>query len=478
MLAANLINRLFQVIRTITIARWLGPEEMGVYAVAVLVLATLEVFSETGLRPALIQRPGDIGPYILPVRTLQAVRGLLIGVAVFFCAPLLASFFHSPKSLSVIRVLALLPIINGLEPLFIVLAQKELNFRPVVILQVVSAFVSLLVGVVAAYFRPDAWAMVWASLTGAIITTTGSHLLSQPRRLGFTFKWGPLRDIRTFGFYILLITIMSYVFLRGGDWMIGRLLDVRALALYQMTYMICNTITQEVGKVASKLAFPVFSHLQDDKDRLRNAYRQTFGFIAITTLPLAGLVVACAPDFYPLLLGEEWLGGLPLVPWMVVVSVCGVFAGPFGGLLNGLNKPHLWVTTLIVMIALLAVGLYPVTQWKGSLGVAILMSSIYVAIQFVRYSIVSKVLGMPFLKITQHVIMPVAACLVAVAGAQSFRNLLPIDNHICGLICSATSIVVIYLSVLFLGKQWMEPSFGELRERIGTLFRRDEIAAR
>ncbi len=115
--AARLLTRGFDLARMLTIARWLGPDEMGVYAVTTLALTAFDQLSETGLRSALIQRPGELSAYLLPVRTVQIVRGLLLGGVVFLSAPWISAFFDSPPSLILLRVMALLPVIKGFEPL-------------------------------------------------------------------------------------------------------------------------------------------------------------------------------------------------------------------------------------------------------------------------------------------------------------------------------------------------------------------------
>jgi len=469
-MTARLISRLFQLIRALTIAKWLGPEEFGVFAVASLVMATLEQFSETGLRPALIQRQGDITPYLLPVRTVQAVRGMLIGIGVFFSAPLLASFFNSPNSLHIIRVMALMPIINGFEPLYIVLAQKELHFKPIVILQMTAASISLVVGIIAAYLRPDAWALVLASLTGAMITTVGAHLISEKGSLGFSFRWKPLKDIRRFGFWILMTSIVSYMFIKGGDWMIGRMLDVKAMALYQMTFMICTTMTQEIGGVVSQLSFPVFSKLQNDPQRLQTAFRASFGTISIVTLGLAGLLVTCAPDFYPLVLGEKWLPALPLVPWLTVWGVCGMFGGAQGGVFSALNKPKIWTTTVAFMVVLLVIGVYPMTRWMGALGVAILIASIGMLMQLVRYRILGNILQLSYVRVLLHVLTPTIACIFSVVLTNYLHGKIEFSDHLFGLAFSAVCLLVSYIILLTLGKRWIEPSPKELVQRMRGLF--------
>jgi O-antigen/teichoic acid export membrane protein len=455
----------------LTIARWLGPQEMGVYAVATLALTALEQFSETGLRQALIQRQGDISSYKLPVRTVQAVRGIILGAIVFVTSPWIAAFFDSPKSQQILCTIAIIPVIRGLEPLFVTLAQKELRFAPIVVLQFLASIVGLAIGLIAACIRPDAWALVFSSLGVVVVMTVGGHLLSDRRDLGLSFDWRSLNDIRSFGFWIFVNSIFSYIFIRGGDWMIGRLLDVKALALYQMAFLICSVATTEIGGVVSQLSFPVFSHLQYDRERLQAAFRQTFGIVSIITLAMAGLVCACSPDFYRLVLGEKWLAALPLVLPLTIWSVCAMFAGILAGVYQSLGRPKLWTQTVFFMVCLLAAGIFPMTHWLGALGVAILMAFIGVLMQLVRYGIISRLLGLPFTKVLRHVVTPTVACIVSMVITTGIRRLFPVTNPLTGLIVSAASLLSTYALCLALGNRWMEPSPRELVLRISALFK-------
>ena len=460
--AARLLTRGFDLARMLTIARWLGPDEMGIYAVATLALTALDQFSEAGLRSALIQRQGELSAYLLPVRTLQIVRGLLLGGIVFLGAPWMAAFFDSPHSLDILRVMALLPVIKGFEPLFETLARKELRFAPVVALQTGASLISLGVGLVMAYLRPDAWALVLAGLSGAVVTTVGAHLFSDRRSLGVSFDWRPLKDLRHYGFLIFINGLLAYLFLRGGDWAIGRLLDVKALALYQMAFLICTTATTEIGGVVAQLAFPVFSHLQQDRDRLEKAFRQSFGMISVITLAMAGLVCVCSPDFYPLVLGNQWLAALPLVPWLAIWGVCSLFAGFMGGLFQALGRLKLWVQTVLGMTVLFAVGVIPLTTWQGARGVVILMAGIGVSMQGLRYLLIGRLLSLSWSTVFRHVFVPALAGLFSVWLVTWIRGALPQISPLTGLILSAVGLLCFYALFLLLGQRWMEPTPREL----------------
>lgn len=468
--SARLLYRSLDIVRILTIARWLGPDEMGVYAVATLIISALEQVSQTGLRQALIQRQGDISSCLLPVRTIQALRGCALGLLVYFSSPVIAGFFNSPKSLEILRIMALYPVITGFEPLAIMLWQRELRFTPVILLNVAASIVSLLIGLVIAYYSPSAWALVWASLSGVLVTTAGAHVLSKRAALGFSLNWRPVKEISGFGFWIFMTGMVSYAFMKGGDWMIGKMLDVHALALYQMAFLICTAATAEIGQVVSQLTFPVFSLLQDDRTRLQTAFRNSFGFLSLITMGMAGLVCACAPDGFALVLGDRWLPSLPLIPWLVVWGICSMFSSCIAGLFNALGKPKLWTQTVFIMTGFLIVGVYPMTRWLGGLGVAILMAGIGIAMQAFRYSMVSRLIHLPLIKVFSHVAVPGLSCFGAVVFTIWLRQILQGFNAFSGLLFCVLCLPVAYAVFLLLGHRWMDPSPLELLRNIHSLF--------
>ncbi|MCE5272959.1 oligosaccharide flippase family protein [bacterium] len=472
---ARLCQRAFDIIRILTIARWLGPKEMGVFAIATLAITTLEQISETGLRQAMIQYRGDISVHITPVRTVQGIRGLLLGGAFYLVAPWISTFFNSPNSLEILQVMSILPIIRGMEPLYITIAQKNLSFKPVVVLQVTAAVISLIVGIVMAYIHPDAWALVWSSLSGAVITTVGASLLSRRMDLRYSLYWKPLKELHIFGFWVFVSCISSYAFVRTGEWLIGRMLDVKELALYQMAFLICTTATQEMGGVISQLSFPMFSQLQEDKKRLNSSFRFAFGFVSLVTFAMAGLICSCSKDLFSLVLGEKWMPSLVFVPWLTVWGLCAMFSGTLNGLFYALNRPKLWTKTIGLMTILLFVGIYPMVSWKGAKGVAILMAAIGILAQLVRYQIVARLLSLRFKQVLRHLVVPGIACIGSVGFTTWSHSFLQIDNQLAGLIFSMLVLLGTYILLVIIGRPWIDPSFGEIANILKQMFSRSNV---
>ena len=127
--ALHVSDRSFGLGRTIVLARLLSPDDFGLFGIATLAMLALETFSRTGFHPALIQKIGDIKPYLDTVWTVHAIRGLILALILFGVAPYVAAFFGEPAAVPIVQVIGLSLIFQGLTNLGTVYFQKELVFH-------------------------------------------------------------------------------------------------------------------------------------------------------------------------------------------------------------------------------------------------------------------------------------------------------------------------------------------------------------
>ena len=91
-------GRFITLVSTLILARLLSPKDFGILGIALLAIALLETFSETGFDLALVQKKGDIDNYLDVAWVVSIARGMLIGLLIFLSAPFVAKFFNSPTS--------------------------------------------------------------------------------------------------------------------------------------------------------------------------------------------------------------------------------------------------------------------------------------------------------------------------------------------------------------------------------------------
>ena len=140
------------------LARILPPSEFGVMGIALLAMELVEFATQANFDIALVQRKGDIEPYLRTTWTLQVIRGFLLGIVVVALAPLVASFFDAPAAERLLQVLALSFVIRGFVNIGVVYFRKDLELHKRFLLQVSRILTSSLVVIALALILESVWA--------------------------------------------------------------------------------------------------------------------------------------------------------------------------------------------------------------------------------------------------------------------------------------------------------------------------------
>ncbi len=366
-------------IRTIILARLLAPEDFGLLGIAMLAILTLETFSQTGFQAALIQKKENLESYMNTAWTVSAIRGIVLFLALFFSAPLIAEFFNSPQAMWVVRAIAVSTVLTGFRSMGIVFFQKELRFDKLFIYELSATLADLSVAIFLAFVLRNVWALVWGGLAGHFVRLLMPYMI-HPYRPQIEFKKEEFQELFGFGRWVLVSSILGLLITRGDDIFVGKMLGVAALGFYQMAYMLSNLPATEIAHVFDQVAFPAYSKLQDDLPKLREAYLKALQVTAFISIPLAGGIFILAPEFTRVFLGEKWI---PMIPAMQVLAFAGLvrsITATTGSVFVAVGKPKIETRWQIVRFSVLIALIYPFTTEWGILGTSIVvLLSIFVS---------------------------------------------------------------------------------------------------
>lgn len=373
----RIINRLFGLTRTIILARLLSPNDFGLFGIALLALSALETFSQTGFRQALIQKKEDIKPYLNTAWTVQIIRGVLIALILFFIAPYVTNFFETPAAEPILKVIGLAIVLQSLTNIAVLYFEKELKFHKYFIYQFAGTIADVAVAISAAFLLRSVWALVLGLLAGNLVRCIVSYIIDSYRPR-FQFNKSQAKELFGFGKWILGSSVLVFLLTQGDDIFVGKLLGATMLGFYQMAYRISNLSAIETSQVISRVTLPVYSRLQDNLPKLREAYLKVLQVTAFLSFLIAGLMFILAPDFTMIFLGEKWM---PIVPAMMALSIFGItraINATTGPIFQGIGKPNISTFGSIFQLGILVVVIYPLTSKWGILGtsIAIIMPSI------------------------------------------------------------------------------------------------------
>jgi len=373
----RITEQIFNLIRLVILARILAPHDFGLMGIALLVMATLDTFSQTGFQQALIQKKGNTDTYLNAAWTVLILRGFILFTILFFIARYAAIFFKAPEAKLIIQVIGLSVLFQAFTNIGVVYFQKELEFNKHFIYQLSGTLADFIVAVSAVLILRNVWALVFGLLAGNVARCFVSYFI-HPYRPHLSCHLGRAKELWSFGRWVLGSSILIFLITQGDDIFVGKLLGATMLGFYQMAYRISNMPATEITHVISQVTFPAYSKLQDNLPKLKEAYLKVLQVTAFLSLPIAGLIFVLAPDFTKIFLGDKWM---PMVPAMQVLVLWGLIrsiGATTGPIIYAAGRPKILTKYQLFQLTILIILIYPLTIRWGILGtsLAVLFASI------------------------------------------------------------------------------------------------------
>lgn len=370
----RIANRSLGFIRTIILARLLAPHDFGLFGIALLAIATLETFSQTGFQAALVQKKKNVEPYLDTAWTISAIRGIILSLILFSSAPLIANFFDSAQATLIIKVIAVSTLLSGFRNIGIIFFQKELEFNKQFLYEISATLVDLTVAITLAFILRNVWALVWGGLAANFVRVFMSYII-HPYRPRIKLEKEKFQELFGFGKWILGSSILVFLITQGDDIFVGKMLGVTVLGFYQMAYLISNLPATEITHVISQVTFPAYSKLQDDLPKLREAYLKILQLTAFVSIPLAGVIFILAPEITNIFLGDKWMPMVPAIEALVLAGLLRSISATTGSVFQAVGKPEIITKWQPVRLLVLAAVIYPFTVQWGILGTSLAVVS-------------------------------------------------------------------------------------------------------
>lgn len=289
----------------IVLARLLTPADFGLVALAGIFVALAQVLVDQGLGDALIQRREITRSHIdtgFWVALLTGAALTLIGIG---SAGLIATLFSEPALAPILQVLSLTFVLSAFSSIQVALLRRELAFRTLALRTLAGALGGGVIGIVMALAGMGAWALV-GQLVGSVTLSTVMLWKVSPWRPGRQVSWVRFRELFSFGLNIVGSDLLSFLSRYSDNFLIGMFLGAVPLGLYAVGYRLLEVSQSILVNVARKIAFPAFSRLQVDRDRMVRAHLRLTRVSSLTIMPAYVGLAIIAPELTVLVFGRQW----------------------------------------------------------------------------------------------------------------------------------------------------------------------------
>ena len=306
---------------SVVLARLLEPELYGTIALVTVITSILQVFVDSGMANALIQKKDTDDLDYSSVFYFNVCFCLVLYVGLFFCAPLISRIYGMPDLVPVIRVLGLTIVVAGVKNVQQAYVSKTMQFRRFFFSTLGGTLFSAAVGIAMAYMGFGIWALVMQQLLNVTVNTAILWLTVgwRPR---WMFSLQRLKGLISFGWKLLASALLDTVYLKLYQLVVGLKYTAADLAFFNKGDQLCILVTENINASIDSVLLPVLSSEQDNKDAVREMTRRAIKTSSYIMMPIMAGMAVCAEPLIRLLLTEKWL---PCVPYMQIFCICYAF---------------------------------------------------------------------------------------------------------------------------------------------------------
>ncbi|MEQ9489404.1 MAG: lipopolysaccharide biosynthesis protein [Alphaproteobacteria bacterium] len=324
LLAMNWGRRLLSIVSTMVLARLLTPDDFGVVALATAFSAILSGFTSMPMGQALIFRQKIARNYYDTAWTLSCARGFLVSILMLVLADPVASFLEEPKLRSIIVVLALQPLLIGLNNPRFIDYQKDLMFSKIALVHMGTAVVYGAVSIGMAIVFRNYWAFIVGTLSSAFVQCIWTYVLKPYRPVPTFSKW---RELLGFSAWLSASNAVWSMNLNFDKFVIGGLIGTTSVGYYRLGQELSRLPSRELLPALTQALFPGLAKLGRDLPRMRAKALEANAVLAAIILPFGFGFGLVAEETVRIILGEKWLELVPMLSLMApILALPGMLA--------------------------------------------------------------------------------------------------------------------------------------------------------
>ena len=299
---------------SVVLARLLDPAHYGQIALVTVFLNILQVFVDSGLGNALIQKKDADDKDFSTVFYFNMAMCTVLYIGLFIAAPWIAKFYKDMSLVPIIRVIGITLLISGVKNVQQAYVSRQMIFKKFFFATLGGTLFSAVLGIVMAYFGAGTWALVAQQLSNTCIDTLILWLVVKWRPK-WMFSFDRLKHLFSFGWKLLVSALLDTVYNDLRQLIIGKKYTKEDLAYYNNGQRIPNLVVTNINTSIGSVLFPALSKEQDRPDLVKQHVRLAIKTSSFIMWPMLLGMAACAEPLVRIILTDKWL---PAVPYMQI----------------------------------------------------------------------------------------------------------------------------------------------------------------
>lgn len=319
-IASNFFWRLFErcgsegitFVVSIILARLLEPKAYGTLALIYVFTSILDVFINSGLGTALIQKKDADNIDFSTVFYFNILIAIVSYILIFIGAPFIANFYKEVAMTPYIRVLSLTLLLSGIKNVQYAYISRNLMFKVFFFATLTGTLFSAIVGIAMAYKGFGVWALIAQRISTQVVSTAIMWgIIHWTPRL--VFSWERLKGLYRYGWKLLASALLNTIYMRMHSLIIGKMYSAEDLAYFHRGENFPIMLASNLNNAIDSVLFPAMSQVQDNLTRLKDMTRSAIKLATYIIMPSMACLAVCSEPLVRLILTDKWLPCLPFL---------------------------------------------------------------------------------------------------------------------------------------------------------------------
>jgi PST family polysaccharide transporter len=339
---AELVNRIFRLATTVTLARTFSPYDYGMVSVIYTIIEFASVFAlRAGIGAKIIQaEEQELEVICNTAYWLNWIVYVSLFIIQCVAAYPIAQFYGNNQLIWPICVLALIYLMCPVFVVQSILIERENRLKVTALCNAMQAILSNIILVILAVLDMGVWAVVWSMVVTYPVWIVINYM-NHPWRPPTSFNLERWQEITSYGSKLLGVDLLGKIRMNLDYLIVGRFIGIEALGLYFFAFNAGLGISQSVLNSITVALFPHLCAARGNGKELKKQFFSSLKTIALILVPLVLLQSSLSPFYVPIIFGQKWVTAIPILILICLSAVPIALSRATSQLLQTVDKTHI-----------------------------------------------------------------------------------------------------------------------------------------
>ena len=302
----SILNQGILFLVNIVLAHLITPDEYGMLGILMIFIIISEGIVNSGLSNALIRKLDASEKDYNTVFITNLILSFVMYGALYLCAPLISYFFERDQLTELLRVIGVMVILNALAIVPNTKLVKKVDFKTTTYCSFSASVISGIVGIGMALTGFGVWSLVGLQVSKQLILTIALWIANKwlPK---IEFSVESFKELWGFGWKLLVSGLINNIWNEVYKIVVGKCYSPATLGQYNQAHFFADLFSRNMSNVIQRVSYPVLSKIQEEKERLKQAYRMMIKVTMLVAFVFMFGLAGCAESFIYVMVGEQWL---------------------------------------------------------------------------------------------------------------------------------------------------------------------------